>query len=138
MSASCLGGGECAPPGDCVPLGEGALCLAACESSAGCSGGTSCSDDGWCAWTVGTVGEACSPELPCHGGLECAEIASGSFCTRKCDWDLPCPPGESARCVKLAQGGNYCLRNCPEEGECALGLKCTPLTEWPGIGVCYP
>jgi len=140
LSEPCLSDATCAPPAQCTSLGgDGKLCLVACDMPADCPEGMGCSyDDGWCAWKTGMVGEACDVENPCHVGLECREVGAAGFCTRACDWNLPCPPAENARCVKLAQGGNYCLRNCGEDEDCAPGLACTPLSEWSEIHVCFP
>ncbi len=138
VSASCLEGGLCSVPSSCLPRGDGALCAVECAAPVDCPEEMTCTPESWCAWTVGTVGASCGSDAPCHGGLECQEVETGAFCTRPCDWNLPCPPGEDARCVKLAQGGNYCLRNCADGKECAPGLACTSLAEYPEIRVCYP
>jgi len=136
LGATCNNDDECGDGLSCKPMGQGGLCSLDCGSATDCPDKTHCAQSS-CAWTTGIVGDACSPDAPCHPGLDCIDAGTGSYCTRKCDYYLPCPEGENARCVKLSQGGNFCLRNCDEDEECAPGLSCLPLTAAPQISTCF-
>jgi len=136
LGSPCVDREECPATARCRPRGGTGLCTRACVDEADCPPQTVCVDQ-TCVWTQGTVGSLCGPQSPCHPGLDCIQVPGGSFCTRECGWDQPCPMGEEARCVKLTQGDQFCLRNCQDDGDCPPELACVPLTRAPQIQTCF-
>ena len=128
--------GHCDEQLYCKPVGEGTLCSADCPAPALCPKDAVCQGE-ICAWNTGRVGQPCDDSAPCHPGLQCTNLAQGAYCTRPCDYNIPCPQAENARCVRLSQGGNYCLRNCHADDDCEGELRCLPLTAVPEISVCF-
>jgi len=128
---------SCADGFYCRPLGGAGVCAQHCDALTGCPSDTSCIEK-QCAWTAGIVGSGCRAEAPCHPGLECVKLDDVSYCTRSCDYDHACPPGENALCVNFGEGkDNFCMHRCQSDSDCESGLKCTPLTAAPEVTVCY-
>lgn len=136
LGAVCDDDSQCRPGLLCEALGGAGLCSAVCAADGDCGPATAC-NSGRCTWQEGTIGAACVETSDCHPGLDCVQTPSGSFCTRDCGFDTPCPEGEDGRCVSLSQGGAVCLKNCLQESDCAPGLDCTPLTLAPEIKCCF-
>jgi hypothetical protein len=138
LGAVCQDNAACAAELVCKPLGEGHICSRDCSTDDDCGEAWTCVDS-LCAWSSACVGSPCSQAEPCHPGLECAGTGAQAYCTRSCDYDLPCPQGERALCVKLTNDqGQWCLRKCAAAADCAEGLACTPLASAPEFTVCFP
>jgi len=133
----CSTGDSCADGLYCRPLGGAGVCASQCSADDDCAPGQVCAEDK-CAWNIGTVGSPCPSDAPCHARLECVSLDDVSYCTRTCDYDHACPPGENALCVSFGDDeDNFCMNYCKVDSDCSSGLKCTPLTAAPDVTVCF-
>jgi hypothetical protein len=104
IGASCLVNEDCEDGHICVARGDVHWCTPFCGDAADCSESFSCIPAGGamvCAPDGRLVGESCSVDADCISTL-CAEVGSGSVCTRRCGPDAPC--GTGFECRRTADG----------------------------------
>lgn len=89
------------------------------------------------------IGEACSADADCNGGLCYLEFggrrsgAPGGMCYERCGEESDCPlAGEAGVCAASTGGPSYCYRRCdPAAPDCRAGYECRALGD---RGYCYP
>ncbi|MDY0004738.1 MAG: PPC domain-containing protein [Polyangia bacterium] len=88
------------------------------------------------------IGEACSSDADCQGGICYLEFggrrsgAPGGMCYERCGEENDCPlAGEAGVCAG-SMGPSYCYRRCdPDAPDCRPGYECVSLGD---RGFCYP
>ncbi len=108
-SALCVGsGGSGTCVGDCTskPCATGFACVALSNGKGGC-------------FPAGSkaLGEACSDDLDCAGGL-CMADGGKYICSQPCSGSKPCPSGYGCFAVS---GGSACF---PEQAKAGIGAAC--------------
>jgi hypothetical protein len=65
------------------------------------------------------VGASCVDATDCDADLECLTAFNGGYCGRQnCSVNADCPA--NARCVRHADGANYCFVSCVTEWDCSF------------------
>jgi V8-like Glu-specific endopeptidase len=100
---------HCIAPGSCAARGSEHWCTVTCTLDTECPSGFTCQavseTTRVCAPALALIGEHCTTDEACATGL--CERGSG-VCTRFCDADSPCGPGD--RCVRIGDGtSGICL-----------------------------
>ena len=148
-------GNDCA---DVIANGTGA-CAVAADGGASCVVGTC--DEGFhavggvaCVEAPEALCSPCTEDIHCVGGL-CRTIGDGSFCTRPCDAESPCPDGSTCStvadedlcmpasgtcdCSESNSGDTRLCQHATAVGTCYGVERCQPgLGGWSGCDAAFP
>lgn len=119
---------HCMPPGACAARGSEHWCTVTCATTAECPTGFTCDPVSptlsVCAPALALSGAPCVMNEDCTSGL--CELGSG-VCTRFCDADSPCGPGDS--CDRIGDGtSGICLppASATVEDDGGCGCRAAP------------
>ncbi len=137
--ASCGGAGlgdRCASTDDCASTLQcvSSLCQPRCLRAPDCGDGYACGDDGICRQATGQLGDSCTSEVDCVGGLAC-ELSATSTSAGLVSSCVAAGGGHpaGAMCIVDSDCRNHtcalgrCVDLCSQTRDCGVGTSCAQI-----------